>query len=1810
MTSLLENKIMIFSNRGYLDAYYRANLNLGFAVEAALLQISSAQNNIPFTNNLLTTDTNDTNEFLENTNILSFTQNMQTVTDTFISSVIEIMVDNRESRNSNNYSDTLNTSFFSTFEGIQTNFLKELANYFSMYLFFTDQIAVPQFFPIYGVVDSNLDFSTFVLSDKDNLLKANLRNMNSSDFKKYRKAFVHFKESFLNCSVANENLINTSMHFSDSFTTIVDKLKEFIRFSENMIDALDDYIMDLDTYYIIIRDEDVAENLHYSQSTLESKLRVIIDNIASTEIASSVTIVEGGEDFVVGDLLTVPTPDSNEQNAIVEVTGIINGHIREVGISFSGQDFAVDDTLLDTAGNNTFNVIVNAIQNGLVTSVTENNDGSGFEVDDDSNNLTFQVEQFFPRLILSGTLTDIIDKNDDSSPKVTFKFTDTPTLLGSISATRDWDSLIVSTIYEQTGISGATTFTNPILNINEIVTDSNLSGRITYQTQGSTDKYEVSVHFDTATEASDFYTVVAAANLINTSIDIDIQDNDATSSINTNKVGIDLQVTEIDAELNSIELDLSVSASNYQLSDTLTVSTSDSNHSDAVLNITTIHTSNLSNFSFSHDDANVEYDYDANLGFTYGNNSFEASVVEMRFSPSDDLQVANNTDSNSSLNDTFYVDVDDDADVQVKVTEIECDSNTIELEIDATNTGSYTMNQSFSPTIDSNTITTQVTSLLIDSNTIQLTSDSNFEASQIGTSFSGLTYGGDDTNEISALVTGIQIASNTIQLELIDSNDSNYSITTISENFGAQEITITPSQITIEADALAPIIVVDTSESVELGQSYSMEYGNDSTNVISATVDEIILPADTLSFRVGEVDTNENVLILTLPDGHLINEPYASEMEGIYYPELVYAAADDTFDSLGITDFSQPHKNVHFTNDNGYVLYNSAASGGRELSNNHWWFINDSNGNHILEIATLHPDDGNDFTHDGWVYWRNFSDGRDFPYHNQSHNTALGQIFATNEVVVDSNEVVVDSNEVVVDSNEFTSIFDSNIITSYSAEHKFAISQDKNHAIYAISDYDEIALYIYNTGVWTSYNTYNNLSEDIHVSISNNGEFMYFSAHGYYESLIYKSSDYGSSFNSITTLNEDGSSQLHGSFSDDGVYGLVGMKNDSDSVYLNLTTDSTSSFSPVYLSNDTNDTSLATYQSMRANAVSSTGQYMSVLTGPAKGSISTEYENRIFTSSDYGSTWQKVDIEKSWKEIVMNDSGQYQVAITENEKIYVSSDYGSTFTTIDLTKNWDGVDVSADGRVQSVISGTGNYISLDFGSTWTLFNTDVYGDVSISSDSIHFTDETIDPIFAITSATSSNYGTYSITFDGDSNVTVVVDSNGVSTSHPDLTISDTNFVDASGLFTLVTSSFSGSVNQYTITHNSITATDNSFDDGSSPFSLSSTPTGLLSGFTVTHPQFVATDSNADLSSTSFSLVETPKGIMIIDVSHDPITAINDTFESDSNNFIQLAATPTGSVVSFSQSHPLISDLASETYDADGSPFVLKDGHPHGTMTEFRLVSGESTIDVLVDKIIYDSNSGNYTLNSYTSDSNDEISEWEIQFNTKPNGIVIQVDTNIMNISLGEVSDGASVQFESGYTMAIDAIGSIVDHSITQDGSGFTTNDSASDLTLSSSNTGAALPSITSFTVKNGKITGVSLLTGGLNYDISDTITVSKTGATSATLTVAAVRDGMISGLTINDGGANYTLDDVLTVTSSGGGNGATIVLSDIDNGHISTVQVIESGSGFTESETITMTHSRDASLPNQPTIQISTVSTSEDISLLSKIEDLNEALEG
>ena len=239
------NKIMIFSNRGYLDSYYRANLNIGLAIESFLIDVVTMQDNIPFENNLLSTDTNDTNTFVDNTSILDFTRKMQTVTDTFVSDVINILSQNRESRNMSNSSGLLNVEFFTTFEAIQTTFFKNLANYLSMFLFFHDQIAMPTFFPIYDVVDSNLDFTTFVLSDKDDLLKTNVRNMRTVDFRKYKRTFVALKNAFSLSSIANDSLISSSfIQQVDTFGVVVDKLKAFLRFSGEIVDRLDEYIIE------------------------------------------------------------------------------------------------------------------------------------------------------------------------------------------------------------------------------------------------------------------------------------------------------------------------------------------------------------------------------------------------------------------------------------------------------------------------------------------------------------------------------------------------------------------------------------------------------------------------------------------------------------------------------------------------------------------------------------------------------------------------------------------------------------------------------------------------------------------------------------------------------------------------------------------------------------------------------------------------------------------------------------------------------------------------------------------------------------------------------------------------------------------------------------------------------------------------------------------------------------------------------------------------------------------------------------------------------------------------------------------------------------------------------------------------------------------------------------------------------------------------------------------------------------------------------------------------------------------------------
>ena len=100
---------------------------------------------------------------------------------------------------------------------------------------------------------------------------------------------------------------------------------------------------------------------------------------------------------------------------------------------------------------------------------------------------------------------------------------------------------------------------------------------------------------------------------------------------------------------------------------------------------------------------------------------------------------------------------------------------------------------------------------------------------------------------------------------------------------------------------------------------------------------------------------------------------------------------------------------------------------------------------------------------------------------------------------------------------------------------------------------------------------------------------------------------------------------------------------------------------------------------------------MSVLTGGG-GSGDASYKNRIYTSSDYGSTWTKHNITKNWKEIKISSDGKYQTAITSNDKIYVSGNFGGSFSERNIVKNWKCLAMSSSGEIQVASSTTGTYL--------------------------------------------------------------------------------------------------------------------------------------------------------------------------------------------------------------------------------------------------------------------------------------------------------------------------------------------------------------------------------------------------------------------------------------------------------------------------------------------------------------------------------------
>lgn len=212
-------------------------------------------------------------------------------------------------------------------------------------------------------------------------------------------------------------------------------------------------------------------------------------------------------------------------------------------------------------------------------------------------------------------------------------------------------------------------------------------------------------------------------------------------------------------------------------------------------------------------------------------------------------------------------------------------------------------------------------------------------------------------------------------------------------------------------------------------------------------------------------------------------------------------------------------------------------------------------------------------------------------------------------------------------------------------------------------------------------------------AISANGQYIIVGNSGAALNVIYLSTNYGTSFSSIT-MPATVTFQC-ATISSTGQYMLVG--SNSASCYISSNYGAAGSWTTIPTSSIP-----ASFISIQSVAVSSTGQYM--LVAPANTSYTP-----LYLSTNTGSTWIPVAIPntKGWWQCGMSSTGQYMIVTGYNGAGYsfISSDYGSNWsmTPIPYASNYVNCAISSSGQYMFVGNGlNGTYFSSNYGSTWSI----------------------------------------------------------------------------------------------------------------------------------------------------------------------------------------------------------------------------------------------------------------------------------------------------------------------------------------------------------------------------------------------------------------------------------------------------------------------------------------------------------------------------
>lgn len=131
-------------------------------------------------------------------------------------------------------------------------------------------------------------------------------------------------------------------------------------------------------------------------------------------------------------------------------------------------------------------------------------------------------------------------------------------------------------------------------------------------------------------------------------------------------------------------------------------------------------------------------------------------------------------------------------------------------------------------------------------------------------------------------------------------------------------------------------------------------------------------------------------------------------------------------------------------------------------------------------------------------------------------------------------------------------------------------------------------------------------------------------------------------------------------------------------------------------------------------ALSSSGQYVGAV---SNGNISYNSAGSVYISSDYASTWSIVTSvpSNSWTFITLSSNGQYMVivggggnvpeanyTVGSQSYIYTSSNYGISWNQTAIQSSWSGVASDSSGRRIVALATSGIYVSSDYGQTWSV----------------------------------------------------------------------------------------------------------------------------------------------------------------------------------------------------------------------------------------------------------------------------------------------------------------------------------------------------------------------------------------------------------------------------------------------------------------------------------------------------------------------------